>query len=336
MNEKQEIARAVSTSRVGKILLVTLLMVFLSFGYEANAATWPRKAIKLVVAFAPGGGSDVAARVMAKALSAELKVPVNVMNQAGGNQIPAIMEVMNAPADGYTLLLDQPANSSIHSTMPDLPYKLEERSFGPMMVTGPNSYAINGKAPQNSLKEFIDYYKKNPEQLTWYMAGYSLGYFSNMQLFMVGGIDVTKTKPVQTTGVGPGNTAVAGGHIVLGGGGAGSVVPLYKSGNLKVLAVTGDKRVSVLPDVPSAKELGLELTMMNWYSLSGPKGLPKDVIDRLEQAAKKITTDPTFEKENTATAAYPIYMSGEDTRTYIFKEVEHMKKIAAAIRATKK
>jgi tripartite-type tricarboxylate transporter receptor subunit TctC len=336
MRKKQEIARAISTLRLGTILLVSLVMVFLSFGYEANAGTWPRKAIKLVVSFAPGGGSDVAGRVMAKALSAELKVPVNVMNQPGGNQIPAIMEVMNAPADGYTLLLDQPANSSIHSAMPDLPYKLEERSFGPMMVTGPNSYAINGKAPQNSLKEFIDYYKKNPEQLTWSMAGYSLTYFANMQLFMVGGIDVAKTKPVQTTGVGPGNTAVAGGHIVLAGGGAGSVVPLYKSGHLKVLAVTGDRRVPVLSDVPSAKELGLELTMMNWYSMSGPKGLPKEVIVRLEEAAKKISTDPTFEKENTGAASYPIYMSGADTKAYIFKEVEHMKKLAAAIGAIKK
>ncbi len=321
--------------RVGMLVLVSVVMLSLSFGCSAAGEQWPKKAIELTISFAPGGGSDVAGRVIAKALSAELGVPVNVVNKPGGNQIPAIMGVMQAPSDGYTLLLDQPANSTIHSTMPDLPYKLEERSFGPMLVTGPNAYAINGKSKLNSLKEFYDYYRQNPQELTWAQSGYSLTYFATTQLFKVGGIDMSKTKPVQFEGIGPGNTAVAGGHVVLGGGGAGSVIPLWKSGDLKVLAVTGDKRVPVLPDIPSAKELGFELTMMNWYSISGPKGLPKVVMDRLDAAAKKISEDPAFAKENETAASYPIYKSGQETREYILKEVDAMKKLAAELGTVK-
>ncbi len=325
-------------SRLAVIMLFLVSVTMLSsatFGCSAAADTWPKKAIELTISFAPGGGSDVAGRVMAKYLAAELKVPVNVVNKPGGNQIPAIQGVLQAPPDGYTLLLDQPANSTIENTLPNLPFKIEDRSFGPMMLTGPNAYAINGKSPINSMKEFIDYYKAKPEELTWAGGSVSLTAFSFLQLFTISGIDPAKTKEVQFDGIGPGNTAVAGGHVVLGGGGAGSVVPLYTSKDLKVLAVTGDKRVPVLPDVPSAKELGLALTMMNWYSISGPKGLPKNVMDRLEAAAKKISEDPAYAKDCEQVASYPIYKTGADTQAYILKEAGDMQTLAKAIGSKK-
>ena len=320
---------------LGLMSLVAIGVVALSSGCSAASSNWPTKAIDLTISFAPGGGSDVAGRVMAKYLSAELKVPVNVVNKPGGNQIPAVLSVLQSQPDGYTLLLDQPANSTIQNTLPDLPYKLEDRSFGPMMVTGPNAYAINGKAPQNNMKEFIDYYKAHPTELTWAGGSVSVSSFAFLQFFQAAGIDSTKVKEVQFDGIGPGNTAVAGGHVVLGGGGASSVVGMYKSKDLKVLAVTGDKRVPILPDVPSGKELGLNLTMMNWFSISGPKGLPKNVMDRLEEAAKKISQDPAFAKDCEQIASYPIYMSGADTKNYVLKEADDMKKLAASIGAKK-
>lgn len=321
-------------STVVMLLLVSVIVASLAtFGCSSAASAWPQKAIDLVISFAPGGGSDVAGRVIAKYLSAELGVPVNVVNKAGGNQIPAIESVLQATPDGYTLLLDQPANSTIESTLPNLPFKIEDRSFGPMMLTGPNAYAINGKSPINSMKEFIDYYKAKPQELTWAGGSVSLTSFSFLQLFKAAGIDPAKTKEVQFDGIGPGNVAVAGGHVVLGGGGAGSVVALYTSKDLKVLAVTGDKRVSVLPDVPSAKELGLPLTMMNWYSISGPKGLPKNVMDRLEAAAKKISEDPNYAKDCEKIASYPIYKSGADTETYVKNEAVDMQNLAKSIGA---
>src|SRR5215210_3034647 len=114
---------------------------------------YPRKPIALVVTFAAGGGTDVLARIAAKYLAEDLGQPVNVVNKPGGNSIPGAMSVMTAAPDGYTLLFDSPATSSLHALVSDLPYKVEERTWGPMVTTGPYIYAVNAKSEWKSLKE---------------------------------------------------------------------------------------------------------------------------------------------------------------------------------------
>lgn len=315
---------------VGVALAVLASMVPASPG-RVEAAGYPQKAIQLVISFAPGGGSDVVARVVAKYLATELGVPVNVINKAGGNQIPAILSVLNAPPDGYTLLQEQQANSAIKATLKDLPFRLEDRTYGPMLVGGPNAFVVNGKSPWNSLRDMIEAARKSPETFTWVRTGGSS--FTDMvtlQLFDIAGIDARKTKPVDFQGVGPGNTAVAGGHVMLGGGGAGSVVSLVKSGDLKALAVTGDRRVSALPDAPSAKEAGFpESNLTNWFGISGPKGLPKEVLDRLDAAAQKVAKNPEFAKDLEKIASHPFYMPPAQVREYVLKEAEVYRKLVA-------
>ena len=119
-------------------LFVLTLLLPTAFAWGASG-TYPQKAIQLTVAFAAGGGTDVIARVMAKFLSAELKVPVNVVNRPGGNQITGALAVIESTPDGYNLLVDQPATSSAHATVKNLPYKLEERTFGPMWAAAPQA-----------------------------------------------------------------------------------------------------------------------------------------------------------------------------------------------------
>jgi len=310
-------------------ILVATVVVLASPGWAARP--YPQKAIQYVVSFAPGGGSDVVARVVAKYLSAELGVPVNVVNKDGGNQIPAILSVLNAAPDGYTLLQEQPANSSIKAILKDLPFKLEDRFYGPLTIGGPNAFVASGKSPWKTLKDMVDAAKKDVGSFTWVRTGgSSLTDMAMLQLFDAAGIDATKTKPVDFQGVGPGNIAVAGGHVMLGGGGAGSVVAMVMSGDLKALAVTGDKRVPALPDAPSAAESGFPASnLMNWYGLSGPKNLPQEVIDRLDAAAKKIAQNPQFIKEAEQVASYPIYAPPAQAREYALKEGELYKRLVA-------
>lgn len=316
----------------GTFLLACAFLVSLLPG-SARAADWPRKAIQLVVSFAPGGGSDVAARVIAKYLSDELKVPVNVINKAGGNQIPAIKYVLDAPPDGYILLQEQQANSAIKSFLKDLPFKIEDRTFGPMIVSGPNAVVVGGKSPWKTLKEVLDAARKDPGSFTWVRTGgSSFTDMVTMQLFDLAGIDVSKTKPVDFQGVGPGNVAVAGGHVMLGGGGAASVVSLINSGDLKGLAVTGDKRVAALPNVPSAAEAGFpESNLVNWYGISGPMNLPKEIVDRLDQAVQRMSKNPAFTKDLESIASYPRYKSPAEFREFVLKEAELYKKLARKI-----
>lgn len=315
---------------LGLVVVLSALVLPASSG-RVEAAGYPQKAIQLIISFAPGGGSDVVARVVAKYLAAELGVPVNVVNKAGGNQIPAILSVLNAPPDGYTLLQEQQANSAIKATVKDLPFKLEDRTYGPMLVGGPNAFVVTGKSPWKSLKDMVEAARKSPESFTWVrIGGSSFTDMVNLQLFDVAGIDAKKTKPVDFQGVGPGNTAVAGGHVMLGGGGAGSVVALVKSGDLKALAVTGDRRVAALPDTPSAAEAGFpESNLTNWYGISGPRGLPKEVLDRLDAAAKKLTQNPEFVKDLEKIASHPFYMPPAQVREYVLKEADLYRKLVA-------
>jgi len=319
-----------STSRMTVWLLGPLFI--LSLLATGAQGAYPTKAVNLTVAFAAGGGTDVIARVMAKFLAADLKVPVNIVNKPGGNQITGTLAVLGDQPDGYSLLVDQPATSSAHATVKNLPYKLEERTFGPMWGAQPQAIAVNGKSPWNSLKDVLEAAKKDPASLTVQRAGgTSFNDFCMMQFFRAGKVDVSKVKFVDFAGGGPALTSLAGGHIKLGSSGAGSMLSLMKSGLIKVLTVTGDKRLAILPEVPSAVEAGVpELNLLSWFGISGPKGLPAGVMERLDAAIGRITKDPAFAKELDAIGAYARFVPSSQMRDFVLKqEVKTYQELAA-------
>ena len=125
---------------------------------------------------------------------------------------------------------------------------------------------------------------------------------------------------------------MAGGHVQFGGGGASAMFSLYRSGNIKVLAVTGDKRLPMLPEVPCAKEVGLpSLDVMFWVGVSGPKGLPKPIVDKLSAVGRKIAEDPQVIKDLEAVGAYPSYMGPEEITKQVFNEAEVFKRLASKV-----
>jgi tripartite-type tricarboxylate transporter receptor subunit TctC len=292
---------------------------------------YPTKAIEYVVALPAGGGTDVAARVIAKALSRELGVPVNVTNKPGGNQITGVMSVMSSPPNGYTLLADGSGTSSLQTLIKDLPYKMEDRTFVARIMISPHAFIVNGKSPWNSLKEVMDAAKKDPGSFTWtWHGGNTTSDFSLLQFFDVAGIDISKTKRVPFQGTGPSSLAVAGGHVLFGSGGASTMFSLQRSGNLKVLAVTGGKRLSMLSQISCAGEIGLaSLDQMFWIGISGPKGLPKPIVDKLVEVGKKISADPQVIKELEAVGAYPSYMGPEELSKQVSKEAEVYRALAS-------
>jgi tripartite-type tricarboxylate transporter receptor subunit TctC len=312
------------------VFLFGLLWGVPSYSIEPN---YPTRAIEYVVPWPAGGGTDVGSRVIAKALSKELGVPVNVTNKPGGNQIPGVLSVLTAASNGYTILADGAGSSSLHILVKDLPYKLEERTFIARIMISPQAYIVNGKSSWNSLREMVDVVKRDPGSFTWtWLGGNSTTDFSLLQFFDAAGIDISKTKRVPFQGGGPGVQAVAGGHVLFGGAGAGAMFSLYRSGHIKVLAVTGEKRLVMLPKVPCTKEIGLaSLDVMFWVGISGPKGLPKHVVDRLAAAAKKIAEDPQVLKELEAIGAYPSCQSPDEVRTYVLKEADMFKSLAVKV-----
>jgi tripartite-type tricarboxylate transporter receptor subunit TctC len=316
-----------------KSLFVFIILLNVLIGLNAYSAetTYPTKTIEYVVPFPAGGGTDVVARVIAKALSKELGVSVIVTNKPGGNQIPGIMSVLSSFSDGYTLLADGCGTSSLQTLIKDLPYKMEERTFIARIMMSPHAYIVNGKSPWNSLQDVIGAVKQDPGSFTWtWHGGKTTTDFSLLQFFDLAGIDISKTKRVPFQGTGPSSQAVAGGHVLFGSGGASAMFSLASSGNLKVLAVTGSERLSKLPGVPSCKEIGMaSLNVAFWVGISGPKGLPQPIVDKLVRVSKKITEDPQVIKDLDAVGAYPSYVAADKLSQEVVKEAEVFRALAS-------
>lgn len=310
-------------------------LLFAASNAEAQR-DYPRKPIALVVTFAAGGGTDVVARVVAKHLSKELGEPVNVVNKPGGNSIPGAMSVMTAAPDGYTLLFDSPATSSLHALISDLPYEVNQRTWGPLVSTGPYIYAVNAKSPWKSLKDVAEAGKRDPSsiEIGW-LGGKSFTDTTMLKFLSVAGIDVSKVKKVPFAGAGPAIIALAGGHINLSGGNIGSATSLIASGDVRALAVSGDQRVSVLPDVPSSKEAGVFVPLTGWNAISGPAGMSPKIIQRIDEAVKKIVKDPDYIKELAALGNLTAYKAPSEMSAYVSDEIKTLREVQASLAPVK-
>ncbi|MBM09306.1 MAG: hypothetical protein CMF69_06990 [Magnetovibrio sp.] len=309
--------------------------MFFAFSISSvgQAAGWPKKAINYVVVFSPGGGSDTFARIVVKWLSKELGVPVNVINKPGGNQIPAINYVAKASPDGYTLMQEQQAASAL-KVMLDIPNAdelIRNRTFGPMIGGGANALVVNNKVPFKTLGEMVNFAKKDPSKFTAARTGGSFSHMINTQFFEFVGIPSDKVRWVDYKGTGPSKVALAGNHIMFVGTGANSIVTMHRSGDVKALAVTGPRRLSSLPKVPTMEESGFPgFEMQGWYGISGPPGLPKEVVQRLDEVAKKLSKDKGFINDLDKLAAFPFYKSPADAKKLVLEETEFYRKMAQA------
>lgn len=313
---------------ISRLLLKSIAAVafcsFLLAPLRAEAQReYPRKPIALVVTFAAGGGTDVVARVAAKHLSKVLGQPVNVVNKPGGNSIPGAMSVMTAAPDGYTLLFDSPATSSLHALTSDLPYKVDQRTWGPMVSTGPYVYAVNAKSNWKSLKDVAEAGRRDPSsiEIGW-LGGKSFTDLTMLKFLSVAGIDISKVKKVPFAGAGPAIIALAGGHINFSGGNIGSATSLVASGDVRALAVSGEERVSALPDVPSSKEAGVFVPLTGWNAISGPPGMSPIIIQRIDEAAKSIIKDPDYIKELAAVGNLSAYKPPGEMPAYLAGEIK--------------
>jgi tripartite-type tricarboxylate transporter receptor subunit TctC len=291
---------------------------------------WPTKPIDLITPTAAGGGGDIAARIQAKYLSRELGQPVNVVNRPGGNFVTGTLAMLNSPPDGYTLMSDANAMSSLAALMKDLPYKIEARSWGPMTMQGPYIYAVHGTSPWKSLKDVAEAARKSPDsfRMAW-LGGGGLTDLTLLKFLDLAGVDVHKIRRVPFPGSGPGMTALAGGHIDFAGGSASAATSYAASGHVRVLAVTGDKRIAAYPNAPSSKEAGYYVDLIGWYGISGPPGVPRPIMDRLDAVVQKIVKDPEYIQDLERVGHVPWYLPSDKTWAYIQQEIA----VARALKA---
>ena len=253
----------------------------------AHAQPYPNKPIKIVAPFAPGGGTDFIARLIAQKLTEKLGAQVVVENKPGAGGNLGAEQAVRSPADGYTLLLV----AGSYTVNPSL-YKL---TFDPVsditpiiqLSQGPFIVAVHPSVPAKTLKELIDLVKKQPDKLSYASAG--SGSITHLASAMF--VDMAKLQIVHIPykGTGPAlNDAIAGNVQVLFGSPS-TTIPHIKSGRLRALAVTTTNRIGAAPDVPTVAESGLPgYEVVLWHGLVGPKGLPRAIVERINTEANQI------------------------------------------------
>lgn len=288
---RRQIMKKESVISIAAALLTTTLL-----GAPALAATssFPSKSITIVVPYPPGGGADRFARTIGEALSKEISQSVIVDNKPGANGIIGTSAVASAEPDGYTILLGNIGPNSINQAIyPDLPYD-SVKDFSPISLIGFTTHALAvnpTRLPVKSVQELIDYAKKNPGKLNYASAGQGGSPHLAAELFALStGIKMTH---IPYKGATPANTDLVAGQVDLTFNTLPPLVNFIKAGKVNALAVTGDRRSQLLPDVPTISEAGVPgYDVRTWYGIFAPAKTPPTVINSLNMALKKVLSQP--------------------------------------------
>ena len=257
-------------------------------GFVHAQAAWPNKPVKLVVPFAPGGGGDVIARLIAPRLAEALRQPVIIENKPGASGTIGANFVAKAPPDGYTLLLSN--NASI-ATGPLVYAKIEYDPLGDfehvlMISSFANGFLVNANHPAKTLREFIAMAKAAPGKMTFASAAVgSAGHLTGELMKQRTGIDM---QHVPYKGTGPAITDLMAGQIDAIFDGLPASTPYVKSGKLRLLAVSAPQRLPNYPDIPTLNEMVPGVTGFAWFGISAPAKTPQDILERIELELQKI------------------------------------------------
>lgn len=306
--------------------------VSLLFGLTAPAfAQFPSKAIEIVVPFAPGGSSDLGARVIAKALQEKWKVPVRVINQPGGNTVPALDDVRKSAPDGHKVMWDTNASTSVlGSAVKNLPFDVMDRTFISMMTDTPVMMGVNADSPHKTLKDIEAAAKRDPASVSWTSVGGASAIDTLFRrYFKAIGVDIAKTRMVVTKGGGSeAALQVAGGHVMLAAGSYSSFSSLLQAKKLRVVATFSQNRLSLLPDVPTTAQAGYpDLHVVQFAGISGPPGVPKEIVDRWHNTLKELMATDEVKQSLVRLGLEPNSRDGEHMRKFVTSEITVVKEI---------
>ena len=283
-------------------------------------AAWPEKPIRIVVTFASGGASDIVARVISEPMAKALGQAVIVDNKPGAGGTIGGAEVARAPADGYTLMLSNSTPTSIGPfTLPKPPYDpVKQFTHVAMLGVAPVLFMANPKSGPATLKDL-------PTAAA--APGYTFGSGGPGSIGHIVG-EMTKAAMkiemvhIPYKGGAPMTTDLIAGQIPMGIDVITAFVPMVRAGQIRALAVTTRQRSPLLPDVPSVVELGLpQLVAENYFGVSGPAALPKEVTERLAKVLSDIVADPAVAKKLEELGITPVKMSSAEFGAFVAKQV---------------
>lgn len=297
------------------------------------AKAWPSQPVRLIVPFPPGGSVDTVARTLAPALQQALGTPVIIENKPGASSVLGARYVSQADPDGYTLLLNASLQVANPLLLDTVTYDAL-RDFAPVTEIGaqPQLVLVRHDSPHQSLKDLVAAAKQKPGELTWAIAAY--GAAGHLACELVNEQAGVNMEVVPYRGGGPALVDLMGGQVTAMTEPMASAYPHVQSGKLRALAVTSNKRVDALPDLPTVAEAGYAgFDMPSWYGIWAPAGTPEAVVQKVYAATQTALQDPAVMAKFKSMSFIPVGSTPQEFAAFQANEYQTYDKVIKAIKA---
>lgn len=298
------------------------VIVLASFGLSTPAlgADFPTKAITMLCGSTAGSPVDVMARELARQMEKTLRKPVVVQNKPGGSQAEELSTMLGQPADGYTIGTVTTSTAGALAGHLRVQFKAEDLNFISLVQSDPYAIVVKANSPHKDLKGMLDFAKANPGKIK--IGGFGTGSGHHMAFLDLADKTDVQMKWVSFDGGAAAVAAALGGHVDAAHTNPGGVMGHVQAGKMRILGVASEKRLDVLPNVPTYRDQGMDLVLFQWRGVAMKAGAPKEVSGKLIETITQAAATPEFKKYMVNTNQFPIELTGSAANAYVLKEIQ--------------